>query len=380
MSISRRNFFLSGLALPAFAAKRAPDRPNVLLIVADDLPAWALGCYGNKEIHTPNIDRLATIGTRFADNFTAAPAAGLGRATLLTGRTPMQLQGASDLPASEITIGKFLAGQGYSAQTASDAAAANAFLDAQTVGKPFSLTVHLAMPGEAASEKHLASYSAAKFDTLAPDTSSTVPNPVASLRKAAAAITTLDEQVQSVISRLIQKNLRDPTLVIFTSSCGAMLSRHGLWGAGDASTPPNFYDESLRTPMLWSWPGKVPTNGVRPELTSSYDVLPTIVELLSIAPPAGNSCGRSYALLATGKMLPKKQPWRTTVFAELKGSGAARVQRYKLVEHPSAPAELYNLTADPGERINQFQNQQFADIRTSLGNELHQWKQRYSAS
>src|SRR5262249_26369666 len=148
-------------------------------------------------------------------------------------------------------------------------------------------------------------------------------------------------RVQTIVARLTQKGLRDSTLVVFTSSCGAMLGRHGLWGAE------TFYDEVLRTPMLWSWPGKIPTHGVRPEATSSCDLLPSIAELLEIAPPAGNRCGRSYALLATGKPLPKKHPWRTTVFAELKGSAAARVHRYKLVEHPSAPGELYNLAADP---------------------------------
>jgi arylsulfatase A-like enzyme len=377
MSISRRSFFFSGLVLPAFAAKPKPERPNVLLIIADNLPAFALGCYGNKEIRTPNLDRLATIGTRF-EHFTAAPAPGLGRACLLTGRTPMQLQGASDVPASEITIEKLLAGQGYSAQSISDPAAANGFLDGQSAGKPFALTVHLAMPGESEAQKHLAAYAETKFEAIGPERGEAVRDPLASLRGGAASITALDEQVQSVIAKLTQKNLRDSSLVIFTSSCGALLSRHGLWGAGDATTPPNFFEESIRTPMLWSWPGKVPTHGVRPELISSYDLLPSIADLLGIALPPGNRCGRSYALLATGKMLPKKQPWPATVFAELKGSSAARIQRYKLIEHPSAPGEMYNLTADPGERTNLFDNPQFVEIRNSLTKELRQWKQKYS--
>src|SRR5436190_268360 len=131
--------------------------------------------------------------------------------------------------------------------------------------------------------------------------------------------------------------------------------------------------------MLWSWPGRIPTHGVRPELVSSYDLLPTIAGLLNIDPPAGNRCGRSYALLVTGKPLPKKQPWRSTVFAYFRGSSAARVNRYKLVEHPSGPGELYNLAADPAEKVNQFDNPQFVAVRTSLTADLHQWKQRYSS-
>ena len=47
------------------ATKPVAARPNILLILADELPAWILGCYGNKEIRTPNLDRLAQMGTRF---------------------------------------------------------------------------------------------------------------------------------------------------------------------------------------------------------------------------------------------------------------------------------------------------------------------------
>lgn len=378
MYLTRRHFFLGSLAAPLFAAKQPPPRPNVLLLIADDLPAWALGCYGNREIRTPGLDRLAMIGTRFANHFTASPAVGLGGACLLTGLTPMQLGGSDAVPPAEMTIGKLLAGQGYAVHSAPDAAGANGFLDAQGAGKTFALTVRLPMPGESATQKYHAMYEATKFETIGPERGAAVPDPVASIRKAAAAITALDDDVQSVIAKLTQKDLRGSTLVIFTSSCGAMLSRHGLWGAGDASNPPNFFDESLGTPMLWSWPGQVPTHGVRPEMVSSYDLLPSVAGLLSIDPPAGNRCGRSYALLATGKPLPKKEPWRTTVFAELKGSAAARVQRYKLVEHPSAPGELYSYATDQGERINQFENPQFVSVRTSLTTDLHQWKQRYS--
>src|SRR5690349_23428808 len=93
MSLTRRHFFFGSLALPAFADKKAPVvRPNVVLLVADNLPAWVLGSYGNKEIRTPNLDRLAQTGTRFQRHFACAPSPTAGRATLLSGRTGMQLK------------------------------------------------------------------------------------------------------------------------------------------------------------------------------------------------------------------------------------------------------------------------------------------------
>ena len=94
--VARRHFLLGGLAAPLAAQRRktaapaAAQRPNILLILADDLAAWMVGCYGNKEIRTPNIDRLARSGTRFANHFVATPICSASRATLFTGRLPRQ--------------------------------------------------------------------------------------------------------------------------------------------------------------------------------------------------------------------------------------------------------------------------------------------------
>ena len=65
-------------------------KTNVLFILSDDQGPWAAGCYGNPEIRTPNLDRLAATGTRFQDFFVATPVCSPSRATLLTGRVPSQ--------------------------------------------------------------------------------------------------------------------------------------------------------------------------------------------------------------------------------------------------------------------------------------------------
>ncbi|MCB0063058.1 MAG: sulfatase-like hydrolase/transferase [Caldilineaceae bacterium] len=66
------------------------NRPNILFIFSDDQGAWALGCAGNHEIETPNLDRLAATGMRFENFFCASPVCSPARATLLTGRIPSQ--------------------------------------------------------------------------------------------------------------------------------------------------------------------------------------------------------------------------------------------------------------------------------------------------
>ncbi len=63
-------------------------RPNVIVIIADDHGPWALGCAGNAEIMTPNLDRLASTGTRYTHFFCASPVCSPARASLITGRIP----------------------------------------------------------------------------------------------------------------------------------------------------------------------------------------------------------------------------------------------------------------------------------------------------
>src|ERR1700731_3813374 len=129
MPLNRRHFLWGALAAPALAAtKKQPlvSHPNILIIVADGLGAYMLGCYANTEIRTPNIDRLAQTGVRFANAFASAPIA--------------QEPGQRDAGLSDA-----LAGAGYN--RGSGDGSSDSFLDAQTPAKPFLLT--LAWPSPA---------------------------------------------------------------------------------------------------------------------------------------------------------------------------------------------------------------------------------------
>ncbi len=75
----------AGVALCAAQDADAVRQPNVILIYTDDHAQWAVGAYGNKEIHTPNMDRLAVQGMRFSQGFTK-PVCSPSRAMVLTGR------------------------------------------------------------------------------------------------------------------------------------------------------------------------------------------------------------------------------------------------------------------------------------------------------
>ncbi|MHC4119528.1 MAG: sulfatase family protein [Planctomycetota bacterium] len=78
---------LAGGLCAASAAKR---RPNILLIMTDNHGAWTLGCYGNPDIRTPHIDRMASEGIRFTRAFSSNAVCSPTRATYLTGLLPSQ--------------------------------------------------------------------------------------------------------------------------------------------------------------------------------------------------------------------------------------------------------------------------------------------------
>jgi len=67
-----------------------PDRPNILLVFVDNQPATMMGCSGNSEIHTPNLDALAERGTRFSEAYCPNAMCSPCRASVLTGLIPSQ--------------------------------------------------------------------------------------------------------------------------------------------------------------------------------------------------------------------------------------------------------------------------------------------------
>lgn len=256
------------------------------------------------------------------------------------------------------------------------------FLDQQTAEKQFFLLVSYS-----GSEASPEMYAKTNFESLgweplaanATEGKEYFKNIVVSIRKTAASLTALDGQIPDLISKLDKRGLRDNTLIVFTSPSGCLLGRHGLWGDGQASNPPNMYEEVVATPMIWNWPGRIPVEGVRPELVSAYDVVPSLCEVAGIpAPP--NLCGRSYLNLVLNKPMTKKHPWQNLVFGDFQNTQMARDKRYKLVSRDGGkgPGEFYDLSADPREKVNQYANPRYNSMRDLLAAELAAWLKRYA--
>ncbi|HZN36269.1 MAG TPA: sulfatase-like hydrolase/transferase [Pirellulaceae bacterium] len=124
MRYSREICVAAWIALQ-LACWAAPQRPNIVVLIADDLGYGELGCYGGREIPTPNLDALAAAGVRFTSGYATAPFCAASRAGLLTGRyqtrfgfefNPIGAKNADPqigLPASERTIALRLSDAGY---------------------------------------------------------------------------------------------------------------------------------------------------------------------------------------------------------------------------------------------------------------------------
>ena len=104
----------------AFVADAAPQKPNIVFILADDLGIGELGCYGQKQIATPNIDKLAKEGMRFTQCYSGSHVCAPSRSALMTGmhtgHTPIRSNGGDKgLQKEDVTVAEVLKQAGYKA-------------------------------------------------------------------------------------------------------------------------------------------------------------------------------------------------------------------------------------------------------------------------
>jgi arylsulfatase len=111
---------LIGFSLPAVADEK---KPNIILIIADDLGCFELGCYGQTKIKTPNIDKLAKGGMKFTHFYAGCPVCAPSRCTLMTGKhtghstvrnnKEVKPEGQHPIRAEDVTIAELLKARGY---------------------------------------------------------------------------------------------------------------------------------------------------------------------------------------------------------------------------------------------------------------------------
>ena len=343
-----------------------PERPNIILIVSED-NGPDLGCYGNKLVHTPNLDKLAEEGVQFNNAFVTYSVCSPSRGTILTGLYPHQngqiglathkyrmYDGIKTLPKylheagyisgcigkihvnpeSEIPWdyrpGGLLNGSNFEKKSLPEYASKSMEFIRQSGEKPFFLMVNFP-------DAHFP----IQYDVEGLPTKKIEPSNVHEpldyvganseyLRECTAnyfnCMNRLDESVGMLLDSLKISTKAENTIIIYLGDHGAQFSR------GKCSN----YEAGLRVPFIMHWPKYIKTNLQIDELISTIDLLPTILDLSGAEIPAFMP-GKSLMDLAK----ENEKEWTKYVFAGGTGSApqfyyprrSVRDKRFKLIHN-----------------------------------------------
>jgi arylsulfatase A-like enzyme len=345
-------------------AAQPAARPNVVLIIADDMAWDDSGAYGNSKVRTPNIDRLAREGMKFTRAFVAISSCSPSRASMITGRYPHNTDAEQlhwPLPAEQTTFVEQLKAAGYWAaasgkwhmgeaiknrfdlvddpgeagfQTdpktgkmlAKDDSGAAGWLPVmrqRPKDKPFFLWFAALDPHRDYAENSIANPHQPANVNVPPHLPDT-PEVRSELALYYDEITRLDDNVGKVMAELERQGVADNTLILFISDNGRPFP-------GAKTT---MYDTGIHTPLLARWPQGIKRGTVATGLISSVDLAPTILQLASVAIPATVQ-GRSFAPILKNP----KAKIRDAIFAEKNWHDyedrvrAVRTERFKYIRN-----------------------------------------------
>jgi uncharacterized sulfatase len=203
------------------------------------------------------------------------------------------------------------------------------------------------------------------------------------------AVTAVDRNLGRLLAALRRWNLKNETVVIFTSDHGYNTGHHGLWYKGNAfwftkESPaatqhvparrrPNMFDTSLRVPCLVRWPGVVEPGTVIEQTVDNTDWYPTLLDIAGLTKPEQVTLrGRSVLPLLKGQA-PRQ--WNSALYGEYSMRHGAkthmrmyRTPQWKLVRdyQDRSRDELYHLAEDPRERVNLLDNELSSKARKAM--------------
>jgi arylsulfatase A-like enzyme len=416
---------------------QSADRPNVVLIITDDVGYGDIGSYGAPDIRTPNIDSLAKNGTRLTD-FYAAPNCSPTRAALISGRYQQRYRieaplGASNgpageqgLPATGRSLPQLLKNNGYRTGLVGKwhlgykkefSPGAHGFdyffglksglIDyyqhtdstgqhdlwendqpAHVKGYSTDLFTERSVKfiEENAGQPFFleVAFNAAHWPFQVPDHPSVAPNngrfvqpqedPTNTRRDYAAIVERADRGVGEILAALERRGLTRNTLVIYTQDNG------GEWLSRNAPLfhrKNTVWEGGIRVPAIFKWPGRIPAGRTSSQVGSVMDFAATILALTNSPVPPD-------ARLEGMNLLPLLQPGaaaaeRTLFFRvtqQARRQRAVRQGEWKLLLDAGAPM-LFNLSKDIGER-NDLASQR-TDVVGKLFPLIVKWEQDVDA-
>lgn len=177
------------------------------------------------------------------------------------------------------------------------------------------------------------------------------------MHKYIRCITAGDENVGRLLDYLDNQNLKENTIVVYTSDQGYWLGQHGFYDKR------LILEESLKMPFLIRYPEQIEAGSVSKALIENVDFGPTFLDYAGVDIPDAMQ-GRSIAAICSGK---KVKDWRSAIFYSYWATWPAhwgiRTDRYKYVRFPDTDeVELYDLKKDPSENENQALKPEYSKV------------------
>lgn len=353
-------FFVSTVFVPTTVVAQGGARPNIVWIVLDDASPNT-GTYGDRQAHTPNMDRLASEGVRFTNAFTHAPVCAPSRSGLISGMYPTSIgthHMRSQLlnPPEVFTV--YLRQAGYQViwpgktdfnfavppntanitQGLTNNGPPNAFdsrkdwTEQAPDQRPFFAYINLGMTHE--SQIRLEPQEFAKVTArLKPgdrhDPAHMVVPPyypdAPEVRKDLAnyydLMTAADYRIGDILKRLDEQKLADNTVVLLFSDHGRGMPRAKRW----------LYDSGIRVPLIVRYPGKLKAGTINDNLVSFIDFAPTVLSLAGVSIPA-----RFQGQIFLGEKVQQREyvyAARDRMDEKLDRIRAVRDKRYKYIRN-----------------------------------------------
>lgn len=394
----------------AIGTGKAEPKPNIILIMADDLGYGDLSCYGNKKFATPNLDRLASEGMRFTDFHSSGPVCSPTRAGLLTGRYQQRagipgviLAGFDEnrhhgLHTKEITFAEQLRSAGYATAIFGkwhlgyarnfnpvhhgfdqfkgyvsgnvdyishfDRLEVHDWWDGQEDSPETGYTTHLITRNAvnfieqhrdrpfclyvAHESPHTPFQGPGDPPIRGPEKVPEDSSPEFRDRAYREMIQEMDSGIGEIMDTLERQGLSSNTLVFFLSDNGAAYGSNGLLRGKKGQ----LWEGGHRVPAIAWWPGQIKAGTVCQSPAISLDLTPTMWEIAGVSTPAGHHLdGISLMpVLLSGKTPPEKRQF----YWSYQEAGAMRDGDWKLLINAGGKkhTQLFNLSDDPSEQHN----------------------------
>lgn len=377
-------------AAEASASQDGAKRPNVILIMSDDLGHGDLGSYGQERIQTPHLDRMANEGVQFSQFYAGAPVCGPSRATLLSGLhtghvsvrgNPRQAVGwdiaNGDPPLSDdtVTFAKLFRNAGYETAIIGKWGFGTPGLDGDPEAMGFDYFFgyddhrdahhyypdHLwrneekvPLDGETYSHdlfteeairyvkehrdepfmlflSYTIPHSRIQVPDLGPYENEDWPDVE---KRFASMITRMDRDIGRLMDLLSEMDLEENTLILFTSDNGAYFGSGHRVEFFDSNrelqgSKRAVYEGGIRVPLIARWPGRIEPGSKSDHIAAFWDFTPTCAELLGEETPTGIDGISMLPSLLGDSEGQKEHEYLYFEFGEQGGKQAVRMGKWK---------------------------------------------------